>query len=256
MIRKRIIPVLQIDNEELVKTKSFQDPRYLGDPLNIINIFNAKYVDEILILDISSRKRKNPPDFIYLESLFSRCFMPVSYGGAIKSLNDIDKILYAGAEKVVLDFCTSNALFKSATQSFGSSTISLNINLSRTGMRTYKNLDHIHRSLKNVTLIELIDHIEHLCPGEVIITDFIREGTLSGYDIEMMKDLSSQLSMPVVANGGCGSIQDLKNCISQESISAAGVGAFFSFIGPYNAVLPSYISLESITGKNELHEQN
>lgn len=256
LIRKRIIPILQIDNGRLVKTRSFRNPVYLGDPLNTINIFNSKCVDEILILDITSRKHNKPLNFKYLERLFSRCFMPVTYGGAIKSLTDIEKILYGGAEKVVLDFNSSASLVKNAVDSFASSTISLNVNLSRTQTGDYQNLDYICQSVKKLHFNELINQIEQLCPGEVILTDFQREGTLAGYDIKMMKDISSHLSMPVIANGGCNSTKDLRNCISQEAISAAGVGAFFSFIGPYNAVLPSYVPLENLMDESEFYELN
>lgn len=245
MLRHRVIPVLLLHAGGLVKTQKFSNPVYLGDPLNAINIFNDKEVDELIFLDIDATKEGQEIDFELIEDIASECFMPFAYGGGVSSIEDIEKLFYIGVEKVILNSALSDkALVVEAIRRFGSQSIVASIDIK--GGEVYS---YLTQKKLNISIEEYIKKIVSLNIGEIFINSVDNDGMMSGYDIELIKKVSSISTIPIIACGGAGSIEDLKELIDNTEVSAVGAGSFFVFIGVHRAVLityPKYEDLEQI----------
>lgn len=257
MLRKRIIPCLLLKGKGFVKTTNFKNPVYLGDPQNIINIFNQKMIDEIMILDISATFEKRPPNFDLIQKLSSRSFSPVCYGGGISSISDAEKLFKIGIEKVCLNtnaFSNPNLLSDLASR-FGSQSVVVSINVSKNIVGRYKIVDNSIKTLSNkLTVKETIKWLENLGVGEILINDVSNDGVMKGYDIELINSVTSISSVPIIACGGCGSIEHIKNVFDEGGVSAAAAGSFFVFNGKHKAVLISYPSNSTV--KNLISNNN
>lgn len=252
MSRARIIPNLLIDNRKLVKGVNFRKHRYVGDPINAIKIFNEKEVDELVILDKSALSNGGP-DFEYLARVCSESFFPLGYGGGIKSIDDVKKLMRLGVEKVIFNSTAYHnpELIQEAVEYVGSQSVVVAIDYKTTlfkGKRVF---------IKNGTLnikkspLDYAKHIESLGVGEIIMTCINREGSYEGFDLDLLKEISSEIKIPVVASGGAGDIADFSSVIKYANVHAVTAGSLFIFYGPLKAVLinyPSYQNLEKITG--------
>ena len=249
MLRHRVIPVLLLHKEGLVKTKQFKKPIYLGDPLNAINIFNDKEVDELIFLDIDATKKSQNINFDLITDIASECFMPFAYGGGINTIEDIEKLFYIGVEKVVINSALNNkSLIKEAVRRFGSQSIVASIDIKDNKIYSY-----ITQQTLNIEIETYIKNIELLQVGEIFINSVDRDGMMSGYDITWINKISRLTNIPIIACGGAGKIKDLKELIDKTEVSAVGAGSFFVFIGIHNAVLityPKYEDLEAILESN------
>lgn len=237
--RPRIIPCLTMIDRGLVKTTTFKKPRYLGDVINAVKIFNAKCVDELCILDIRATHENRGPDFEYLEDIASEAFMPLSYGGGITSIEEIEKLFYIGFEKVVLNtaFIDNPQLIKDAVALAGSSSIvvSLDVKNEMFGKKAcYKN-DGMIKINGNPLVWAL--KAEELGVGEILLNSISNDGMMQGYDIKMIKQVTQKLSIPVIACGGAGSIMDFKEALEDGGAHAAAAGSFFVYYGKQKAVL-------------------
>ena len=234
----RKIPVLLLKNQEFYKTTSFKNPKYLGDSINTVKLFNDKYVDEIVILDIDASKENKPPDFETIEKLCSECFMPLSYGGGITKFSQVKKLFRIGVEKIVLNtsLFQNSKLVEEVAQVYGSQSIVACIDVYRKNGQFY-----VRNLLKqtNILLKEQIKKCEHFGCGEIIIQDTEREGTKSGYDLELFKQASDSASVPVIALGGASDLENLDEVIKETNVSAAAAGSIFVYAGRRNAVLIS-----------------
>ncbi|AFY01369.1 AglZ/HisF2 family acetamidino modification protein [Bdellovibrio bacteriovorus] len=243
-MRTRIIPTLLLKGHGFYKSQKFKDLRYLGDPINILKIFNEKEVDEVLILDISVSKEGQEPQYDLLRDLAGEAFMPLGYGGGIKDISQIKKILNMGFEKVCLNSSVlQNPMFvKEAAKVFGSSTISVMVDVKKNFFGKYEVFNHV-TSKSSSDPLKWAKELEGLGVGEIILNSVDRDGVMKGFDLELIKTVSSQVSVPVVASGGAGSVQDLHTAISGGA-SAVAAGSLFVFQGPLRAVLVSYPSDE------------
>ena len=190
--RPRIIPCLTMINRGLVKTIKFNNPRYIGDPINTVKIFNGKGVDELCILDIRATIQNKSPDFEYLKDIASEAFMPLSYGGGITNLSEIEKLFYIGYEKVIINssFILNPELIKEAVNFVGSQSIvaSIDIKTEIFGRKTcYINSGKV--KIKD-NFIELAKRAENLGVGEILLTSITQDGTMGGYDIDLVKHVS------------------------------------------------------------------
>ncbi len=242
MILPRIIPCLLLLHKGLVKTVMFKDPKYLGDPINIVRIFNDKEVDELVFLDISATVENRPPSFDLLRNITSECFMPLGYGGGIKSIEDIRNLLAIGIEKVILNTSAIEkpALIRSAADYAGSSSVVVSMDVKRKRIDGYEVMSH---SGKRGTGLDPVSHaveVEQLGAGEILLNSIDRDGTMQGYDLELVRQVSEAVSIPVVACGGAGKIQDLADVIRLGGASGAAAGSLFVFQGPLRGVLISY----------------
>lgn len=242
MIRPRVIPVLLLQNRGLVKTIKFKDPTYLGDPINIVRIFNDKEVDELIFLDITATAENRPPSFDLLNNITSECFMPLGYGGGIRSMDDVRRLMGIGIEKVILNAVAveNPSLVRSAADYVGSSSVVVSMDVKKGLQGKYEILT---RNGKNRTGLDPVKHaveMEKMGAGELFVNSVDRDGTMQGYDVDLIKSISSAVSIPIVACGGAGKLQDLEDVIKLGGASAAAAGSLFVFQGPLRGILISY----------------
>ena len=246
MLRHRVIPVLTIDERRLVKTVRFRNPRYLGDPLNAVRIFNEKEVDEIVVLDIAATRRARAPDFDFISDLASECFMPMAYGGGIVSLDHVARVLALGVEKVVINTAAIEApsLVTAAATPYGSQAVVVSIDVRRrwTGKR-----DVVTRSATKSMKrdpVTLARTMEQAGAGELLLTSVERDGEMQGYDLDLIREVTAAVTIPVIACGGAGSLDDLRLAVREGGASAASAGSLFVYQGKHRAVLVNFPSQE------------
>jgi cyclase len=246
---KRIIPCLLLRNNGLVKTVKFKDSTYVGDPVNTVKIFNEKEVDEIFFLDIDATRLKKEPPYELIQNIASECFMPFAYGGGIHSLQQIERIIKSGAEKIIINtqaFLDKNFL-KEAVHQFGSSTIAVSIDVKKEFLKG--NIVYIKGGTQGTGInpVDYAREIENAGAGEILINSIDRDGVMEGYDIELIRSISNSIKIPLIACGGAGRLSDLGLAVKQGGASAAAAGSFFVFHGKRRAVLITYPSYSEIS---------
>ena len=235
----RLIPSLLIDGRKLIKTIRFKSPIYIGDPINAVKIFNDKEVDEIVIFDIYAWKREI--QFDYLKEIFEEAFMPALYGGGVKSIEDFERLYRLGVEKVSVSSNAFNQkLIKEAVNSFGSQSVVVTIDINKSILGNYN--IYINNSRKKIKLdiFNFLDNLEELGVGEIIINFINRDGTRGGYDINFISNISSKYSIPLIALGGAGSLNDIVNLLKNTEVRAAAASSLFVFHNNNDSVLINY----------------
>jgi cyclase len=245
----RIIPCLLLRNNGLVKTIRFKDSVYIGDPINAVKIFNEKEVDELIFLDIDATMEKREPSVGIIKKIAEECFMPFSYGGGISTLHQIEEIIKSGAEKIIINtqaIVNDNLIYEAAVR-FGSSTIVVSMDIKNKLIGGYT--VHINGGRQNTgkNPVEYAKEMEDKGAGEIFINSVDRDGTMEGYDIELIKSVSKAVSVPVIACGGAGNLDDLRKVVREGGASAAAAGSLFVFHGKRRAVLITYPSYEEIS---------
>lgn len=246
MFRPRIIPVLLLKNEGLVKTIQFGKERYIGDPINAVRIFNDLHADELIFLDILASKGKRTVSIEFIKHIGEEANMPFAVGGGIKTISQIREIIGAGAEKVVINTeANQNINFiREAAEKFGSSTIVVCIDVKKNLFGKYKVVSSTSQRPQIGDPLEYAKEIEKAGAGEIIIQSVDRDGAMIGYDLELLKSISTNVSVPVVALGGAGAFQDFEKAILFGKVSAVAAGSLFVYHGSRNAVLINYPSLK------------
>lgn len=231
MLRPRIIPVLLMKNESLVKTIRFNKFNYIGDPINTATIFNELEVDELMLLDIRSSVSGYDPKFDTLKEIASECFMPLSYGGGIKNLNHAEKIFNIGYEKILLNYSIYKypEFIKNLTNKYGSQAIIGSMDIKRDIFGNYRVYSLSGRKKICNNPIVWAKHIESLGCGEILLTNIEREGTWNGFDIELIKSISDKVSIPVIAHGGAGNEKDVEKAIHLGNASAVALGNLVTY---------------------------
>lgn len=223
----RIIPSLLLRGESLVKGRRFRDHRYIGDPVNTVKIFNELEVDELLVLDIDATREHRGPRFDILHQLSNECFMPLAYGGGITTLEDIRRILGIGFEKVVINTAawTNPRLVPEAAKVFGSQAVIGCVDYKRTLWRGQTS--YVGSGLQRIGLSPLkwAKILEHQGVGEILLTSIDREGHWMGMDVPLIKQISHELSVPVIAQGGAGTPAHIFEAIEQGGASAVAIGS-------------------------------
>ncbi len=242
MHQNRIIPCLLLHDKGLVKTVQFKNPVYVGDPLNAIRIFNEKEVDELIFIDIDATREKTEPDYALIEDIASECFMPLCYGGGIKTIEQIRKIFALGVEKVAISSAAINNpnLIKEAASIFGSQSIIVVVDVKKSLLGQYH--VYIENGTKNTKLnvIEWAREVSKLGAGEIVINSIDNDGTMKGYDLGLIKEITKNISIPVTALGGAASLNNMGDVINKSRASAAAAGSLFVFTGVHKAVLINY----------------
>lgn len=241
MLKTRVIPCLLLKGSGLVKTQRFKEPKYVGDPINAIRIFNDKEVDELLLLDITASRENKGPAFDTIRDIASECFMPVAYGGGIRSMDDIRRILKAGIEKVVLNTAaiTTPDLVRQAADEFGSQAVVASIDVKRKLLGRYEVFARGGTEATGLNPVEQAQKMEQYGAGEIFLSAIDRDGTMEGYDLELLAKVSSRVSVPVIAAGGAGKVQHFTEAV-RHGADAVAAGAMFVFHGPHRAVLITY----------------
>lgn len=241
MLKHRVIPCLLLRNGGLVKTLKFADAKYVGDPINAIRIFNDKEVDELMVLDITASKEKKEPNYALIEQFASECFMPLSYGGGIKTMEQAQRLFNSGIEKICLQTAVLDdlSLVKNLSDKWGSSSILVSVDVKKNWMGQPK----LYSAATGKTLDKkwtdfMLDAVK-AGAGEIVLNAVDKDGTMKGMDTEMIKEAAKILSVPLVAVGGAGSLADIKAAVDAGA-NAVSAGAFFVFQGPHRAVLITY----------------
>jgi imidazole glycerol-phosphate synthase subunit HisF len=242
LLKNRVIPVLLLKNKGLYKTRKFKSPVYLGDPINIARIFNEKEVDELIILDTNASKLNNSPNFEFIKNITNECFMPLSYGGGVYSIDQMSKLFSIGIEKIILNTAAiyNFELVTDAIKEFGSSSIVIGIDVKRSIFGNYCVFNHSRKKNTNLKPLEYAKKINKAGAGEIFLNSVERDGTMNGYDIKLIKKITSQVNIPVIASGGAGSLDHLKEAIKLAGASAVSAGSLFVFTGKHKAVLINY----------------
>jgi len=248
MFRPRVIPVLLLKNNGLVKSVKFKNHKYVGDPINAVKILNDFKADELVFLDIlaSAENRKISVEFV--RKVGDEANMPYAVGGGIRSIQDIKEIINAGAEKVVINSCAAvNPEFiRQASDEFGSSTIVISIDVKKKFLG--KKQVYIYGGSKATGMdpVEFTRAMEKKGAGEIIINSMEKDGTMEGYDLDLVKSISDAVTIPVVALGGAGTFDDFKDAVARSHASAVAAGSMFVFHGPRKAVLVNYPDLKDL----------
>lgn len=235
----RLIPVLLLERGRLVKTEKFAKPSYVGDPVNTVRILNEKEVDEIVLLDIGAGRSGMEPAFPLLEEIAGEAFMPLAYGGRIRNLEDSQKVMALGFEKIVLgqSALEKPALIGEMAKSFGSQSVVVCVDAER-GFWGGWRVRSLHGPRRSIW--DWIQECVNRGAGEVILQVVPRDGTRSGYEISLYQAIPAEFSIPIVALGGAGSLDDVKQVLSCPRVHSAAAGSLFVHQGPHRAVLVSY----------------
>jgi cyclase len=247
MLRSRIIPSLLIHNKGLVKTVNFKNPKYVGDPINAVKIFNEKEVDELIVLDIDATRNNRPPNLKMIKSLADECRMPLCYGGGITTVEQAVKIISLGAEKIALSYSALNNinLCQEIGDIIGNQSVVVVIDVKKKKIfGGYDIYTHNGTQKSKWNLFDLIRELEEIGIGEIVINSIDQDGVMQGYDLSLIEIVREKCSMPITVLGGAGSLIDIKELISKFKIIGAAAGSIFVFKGKYKAVLISYPNRE------------
>ena len=255
MLRTRVIPCLLLKNESLVKTVKFKEYNYIGDPINTVRIFNEFEVDELMFLDIFASKENRKINFKILKDIADECFMPLSYGGNIKSLDDAKKVLEIGFEKVVINSNAYNnlKLIEKIASYFGNQSVVGSIDVKKDFFGKQRLYSHHGKTKQKVNITNWIKDLENAGIGELLVTSIDKEGTWEGYDIELMKMITQNVRVPVIANGGCGKVDDIGEVVKKANVSACAVGSMVVYQKKGMGVLvnfPDRKELERVLNEN------
>jgi len=245
-----VIPVLLLSGQGLVKTVGFSRPSYVGDPVNTVKIFNEKEVDELVLLDIDASRSGAEPNYQLLEEIVGEAFMPIAYGGGIRSAEQARRLIRLGIEKIVVDSAVLNnlGLVSDIAAIVGSSSTLVAVDIRRDWRGRPRLYDHARRRTLGV---DPLDHIRAACTagaGEILINDVRRDGTGKGMDLDLIRAAAEAAPVPLIACGGAGSLADVR-AAADVGASAVGAGSLFVYLGPHRAVMinyPDHPSLEAL----------
>jgi cyclase len=259
MLRPRIIPCLLIQDGGLVKTVGFKDPKYVGDPINAVKIFNEKEVDELMVLDIDATSNNVGPNFDLIRKLAVECRMPFCYGGGITTVEQAKKIINLGAEKIAISSSAINnlPLLVEIGKAIGQQSVVVVIDVrkrkkmfSTTVYDVYINNGKIRTNLK---YSDLIGQLNNIGIGEIVINSIDNDGLMNGYDIDLITDIRNLTNFPLTVLGGAGSLEHFRDLFYRFGTIGAAAGSFFVFRGKYRAVLITYPSKEEIRSLYKSH---
>ena len=255
----RIIPTLLSEDGDLVKSKKFKNNKYVGDPINAVKIFNEKEVDELIFLDIQATKHKREPNFELIDEIASECFMPLSYGGGIKTMEHIDKILSLGIEKIVLNSIINdnNKIVSEASKKFGSQFLIASLDFKKDFFGKYGVYNYINKKFITKDIPNYIKFISSLGFGEIYINNVDNDGMINGFDFKLVNIVIENTNLPVVACGGLKGVEDIKG-LYKLGCSGVSAGSYFIFQGVHRAVLISYPNkdlIEKFLNSNIKNEQ-
>jgi cyclase len=247
MLQNRIIPVLLLGKSGLVKTTGFAKPKYVGDPINAVKLFNDKEVDELVLLDIEATSR-GAIQFDLLEQIASEAFMPVTYGGGIRQVGDVSRLLRLGVEKIIINTALYQqpSLLSQIAVKFGSTTVIASVDFKKDFFGTWK-------PYSNNGKVKLKEDVQSICKryesegaGELLLHCIGYDGQMQGYPIDILKQCSEAVSIPVIACGGAGSLEDMASLAKKTVIKAFAAGSLFIYYGPHKAVLINYPTPEKL----------
>jgi imidazole glycerol-phosphate synthase subunit HisF len=243
MLRPRIIPCLLVQNKGLVKTINFGHPKYVGDPINAVRIFNEKEVDELVVLDIDATVENREPDFKMIENLAAECRMPLCYGGGVKTVEQAKIILGLGVEKVAISSAAIDnpSFVTEAANCIGNQSVVVVLDVKKSSiLGKYEIWTHNGRKNSKNNPLEFAKKLEDLGVGEIVLNSIDNDGVMKGYDLNLVEKIRTSVKVPITVLGGAGSLQDIGRLVNRFNIIGAAAGSLFVFKGVYKAVLINY----------------
>jgi len=248
MLRTRIIPTLLLRGESLVKTVQFDKFGYIGDPVNTCRIFNELEVDELAFLDITASVEKREPNLKILQEISNECFMPLSYGGGIRSVDSAERILGIGFEKVIFNTYPfeNPGIISETAKAFGSQSVIIAIDVKRSFWGKYEVYSLSGSVNRRKSPVEWAKEIEDLGAGEILLTSIDREGTWKGFDIELTRQVADTVSIPVIAHGGAGTVGHIGDVVKNGHASAVALGSMVVYQARGMGVLVNFPDKEDL----------
>lgn len=248
MLKTRIIPALLLRDYGLVKTIKFSKPDYIGDPINTVRIFNELEVDELLFLDIEATTHKRKPNLQILHEIANECFMPLAYGGGVYDFESAKEIFEIGFEKIVLNSAchTHPKILEQLAGNYGNQAIVASVDVKKNFWGKYEVWTHSANKNSKKDPVDWCRQLEEMGAGEILLTSIDKEGTWSGFDIELIKNVSRSVSIPIIAHGGAGNIDHIKEVIDSGEASAVALGSMVVFQKKGGGVLVNFPDIEEL----------
>lgn len=243
MLYPRIIPCLLVHKKGLVKTTKFKDPKYVGDPINAVKIFNEKEVDELIVVDIDATAEKRDPDYMMIENLAAECRMPICYGGGIKTIEQAQRIFSLGVEKIAISSIAieNPSLITEMAERVGNQSVVVVIDVKKKLLNgKYEVYTHNGTRSTGIDPVSFAREMQRLGAGEIVINSIDNDGGMKGYDITLIDKVKEAITIPLTVLGGAGSLDDLGGVINKHGIIGVAAGSLFVFKGKFRAVLINY----------------
>ena len=231
MLKKRLIPIMLFRNDRLVKSIRFEEFRNVGNPIQMARVYNSRGVDELVFLDINASREKRGPLVEFIKDILEECFMPLTVGGGIKKLDEINGLLKIGADKISINTAAveNSSFIREAARKFGSSNIVVSIDAKRKPDGNYEIFTHGGHNATGLDAADFAKRVEGLGAGEVLLNSIDKDGMMTGYDIDLMHNISKEISIPVIGCGGAGKPQDFVDCLINGGTSAVAAASIFHF---------------------------
>ena len=244
MLRPRIIPSLLYHDKGLVKTVNFKSPKYVGDPINAVRIFNEKQVDELAFFDIDATVLGKEPDYVLIEKLANQSRMPLCYGGGVKTKEQAQRIFSLGIEKIALSsaILQNPKLVTEIAERVGSQSVIVVLDVKKKVFGGYELYTHNGKKATGINPLKFATEMQQLGAGEIIINSIDQDGSMKGYDMTLIEKVAGATSLPLTVLGGAGSLQDIEKVIEKHGVIGVAAGSLFIFKGRYKAVLINYPS--------------
>jgi cyclase len=242
VLRPRIIPCLLVHDGGLVKTVGFKDPKYVGDPINAVKIFNEKEADELLVLDIDATGQGREPNYRLIAQFAAECRMPLCYGGGITQVDQAKRIIGLGVEKVALSAAAvaQPHLIAAIADSVGSQSVVVVLDARKKLLGGWEVCTHNGRKGTGRSPVDLAREAQRLGAGEIVVNSIDHDGRMKGYDLALAREVREAIQVPMSVLGGAGSLSDIGQLIATCGVVGAAAGSLFVFKGAYRAVLISY----------------
>jgi cyclase len=242
MLRPRIIPSLLVHENGLVKTVNFKNPKYVGDPINAVRIFNEKGVDELAIFDIDATVMGKEPNYSLIERLASQSMMPLCYGGGVKTVEQAQRIFSLGIEKIALSSAViqNPKLITEISDRVGAQSVIVVLDVKKKLLGGYEVYTHNGKKATGINPFKYVEEAQKLGAGEIVINSIDRDGVMKGYDLDLIAKVREKISLPMTVLGGAGTLEDIEKVIDAHGVIGVAAGSLFVFKGPYKAVLINY----------------
>ena len=242
MLRPRIIPSLLVHDNGLVKTVNFKNPKYVGDPINAVKIFNEKAVDELAIFDIDATVLGKEPNYSLIERLASQSMMPLCYGGGVKTVEQAQRIFSLGIEKIALSSAVlqNPHLITEISDRVGAQSVIVVLDVKKKLLGGYEVYTHNGKKGTGINPFKFVEEAQKLGAGEIVINSIDKDGQMNGYDLYLIDKVREKITLPMTVLGGAGSLEDIEKIIDRHGVIGVAAGSLFVFKGPYKAVLINY----------------
>lgn len=242
MLRPRVIPSLLVHDNGLVKTVNFKNPKYVGDPINAVKIFNEKEVDELAVFDIDATVLGKEPNYSLIERLASQSMMPLCYGGGVKTVDQAQRIFSLGIEKIALSSAVlqNPKLITEISDRVGAQSVIVVLDVKKKLLGGYEVYTHNGKKATGINPFKFVEEAQKLGAGEIVINSIDKDGQMKGYDLDLIDKIREKITLPMTVLGGAGSLQDIEKVIDKHGVIGVAAGSLFVFKGPYKAVLINY----------------